>query len=42
MKSTKFLRVGDPQKYNENAGFLTPSKFTYLENLYVHGIYLKL
>ena len=34
-----FLRAGDPRKYNrENAGFLTSSKFTYLENLCVYGI----
>ena len=37
-KSANFLRVGDPQKYNhENPGFVTSSKFTCLENLYVYG-----
>ena len=37
-RSTNFLRlVGDPQKQNcENAGFVTSSKFTYFENLYIY------
>ena len=39
-KSRKILRVGNPRKYNrENNEFVTSSKLTYLENLYVYSMF---
>ena len=39
-KPRKILRVGNPRKYNrENTGFVTSSKLTYLENLYVYSMF---